>query len=189
MFKFLTKLKAEHKLFLFVCIVVLLIMLFWPRGFGFSAGLSGHLGGFRGSVEIEAFENFADAANKPSLVLFHADWCGHCKKMMPEWKKFKSQNKLNVLPIDVESENKEIMNKHGINGFPTIKFFPNGHANGGAQDYTGPRTTKGFHDFVKGVSQNLPNQAANVDGSAPGAPSNSAPVNVNSYVARNFDLQ
>ena len=181
------KLSFEHKLFMGVCVVVILVMLFMPRGLGLSAGFSAHLGKLKGSVEFEAFENFDDGSNKPSLVLFHANWCGHCKKMKPEWDKFKSENKSNVLAIDVESENKEVMNKHGINGFPTIKFFPNGHANGKGKDYTGPRTAKGFHDFVKGVSQSLPNQAANVSGSLP--PSDSAPVNVNTYVARNFDLQ
>lgn len=142
------KFSSEQKLFMGVCIVVILIMLFVPRGLGLSAGFSAHLGGLRGSVDFEAFENFEDGSNNPCLVLFHAKWCGHCKKMMPEWKKFKSQNKSKVLAIDVDSENKEVMNKYKVQGFPTIKYFSNGHANGGAQDYTGPRTLKGFQNFV-----------------------------------------
>ena len=64
--------------------------------------------------------------NQPALVLFHANWCGHCKKMMPEWLKFENEfhghKGINV--INVESENKSIMKKHDINGFPTVKYCP-----------------------------------------------------------------
>ena len=185
------KLSFEHKLFMGVCIAVIIIMLFVPRGLGLSAGISAHLGSLRGSIEFEAFENFDDGSKKPCLVLFHANWCGHCKKMKPEWDKFKKDNNASnsgVIALDVESdENKEVINKHGIKGFPTIKFFPNGHANGGGEDYNGARTADAFHSFVKGVPQSKPNQAANLDGNVPAA--NSSGVNVNSFVARNFDMQ
>ena len=185
------KLSLEHKLFMGVCIAVIIIMLFVPRGLGLSAGFSAHLGSLRGSVEFEAFENFDDGSQKPCLVLFHANWCGHCKKMKPEWDKFKKENNSNntgVIALDLENdENKDLMNKHGIKGFPTIKFFPNGHSNGNGEDYNGSRTADAFHSFVKGVSQRMPNQAASVTGNVPSA--NSAGVDVNSFVARNFDMQ
>jgi len=185
------KLSFEHKLFMGVCIAIIIIMLFVPRGLGLSAGFSAHLGNLRGSVEFEAFENFEDGSKKACIGLFHANWCGHCKKMKPEWDKFKKENNNSnsgIIAFDVESdENKEIMSKHGIKGFPTIKFFPNGHANGKGKDYNGGRKSSDFHSFVKGVSQSLPNQAANLNGGVPSA--NSAGVDVNSFVARNFDMQ
>ena len=37
----------------------------------------------------EKFES--DIEGKKALVLFHADWCGHCKNFMPEWDKISSE--------------------------------------------------------------------------------------------------
>ena len=166
------KLSFEHKLFMGVCIAVIIIMLFVPRGLGLSAGISAHLGSLRGSIEFEAFENFDDGSKKPCLVLFHANWCGHCKKMKPEWDKFKKDNNASnsgVIALDVESdENKEVINKHGIKGFPTIKFFPNGmNSSDESHSYSGQRTSSAIINWLESVAPASGTGGPNAGKSAP----------------------
>lgn len=89
----------------------------------------------------------------PVLVLFHATWCPHCKDVLPLWPQVKAsvEGKLDV--IDVESKN-PIMAKHKIQGFPTIRFFPQGIDNVEVfVDHTGPRTVEGVMQFLKSLSK------------------------------------
>ena len=101
------------------------------------------------------FQENYEMNNQPALVLFHANWCGHCKKMMPEWQKFEKEfhghEGINV--INVESENKSIMKKHGIDGFPTIKYCPSGLNNSNdTQVYEGDRSFKELVEFIKSLN-------------------------------------
>ena len=103
----------------------------------------------------EGFQENYEMNNQPALVLFHANWCGHCKKMMPEWQKFEKEfhghEGINV--INVESENKSIMKKHGIDGFPTIKYCPSGLNNSNdTQVYEGDRSFKELVEFIKSLN-------------------------------------
>jgi thiol:disulfide interchange protein len=69
---------------------------------------------------------------EPTLVLFYADWCGHCTKLKPTWDETAAQanvDKNRMIKIDVggkTSEQKEIMDRYQIDGFPTILVFQNG---------------------------------------------------------------
>jgi len=85
----------------------------------------------------EAFEcNAAELPNKlkpdeKQLVLFHADWCGHCKKIKPDWDEVAGQvgdgKMIKVNVGDGTEEQKKTMAKYGIQGFPTIISFENGN--------------------------------------------------------------
>lgn len=60
-----------------------------------------------------------------SFVEFYAPWCGHCKKLVPEWEKTaelaRSSNIL-VAKVDAIAE-KQLAQTHGVQGFPTLKLF------------------------------------------------------------------
>ena len=67
------------------------------------------------------------------MVLYYAEWCGHCNAMKPEWEKFitkmknPSVNSSNVKIADVKSDFiTDLKNKPEIAGFPTIKMYSNG---------------------------------------------------------------
>ena len=89
--------------------------------------------------------------DKTSLVLFYADWCGHCKKLKPTWKECAEkakENGLTMVQINVgegTDKDKEISEKYSIDGYPTIILFKNGKP----IPYDGPRTEEGFMSALK----------------------------------------
>jgi|694.fasta_scaffold138478_6 thiol-disulfide isomerase/thioredoxin len=147
---------------LLALVIIIIISVFTPRGGRFSAGVSakGHVGSLRGGFGLETFEN----DNKGTLVLFHADWCGHCKRLMPEFQNFESnyQGPVNIVKYN-ESQDKELIQQHNVQGYPTIRYYPNGLDDvQNYSDYEGPRTTDGLNNFVSGVLNKMPDNAASV---------------------------
>ena len=104
------------------------------------------------------FEFFDTNSSEPCLTLFHAPWCGHCKRVMPEWDKLNNMNSVNssgkkvkIIKVNCD-ENKDLANKHGVNGFPTIKYFPNGMSNhNNSKQYSGERNANEFSKFIKSM--------------------------------------
>lgn len=64
------------------------------------------------------------------LVKYYAPWCGHCKNLAPIYEKVAdafAQQKDNVLIAKVDADkNKDLGQKAGIRGFPTLKWYPAG---------------------------------------------------------------
>lgn len=77
------------------------------------------------------------------FVLYHADWCGFCVRMMPEWKKLEKQNN-HVNVAKIESAN---ITATDIQSYPTIMFYYNGKG----QKYEGERTVEEFNKFLSKV--------------------------------------
>ncbi|XP_074656300.1 protein disulfide-isomerase A6 homolog [Tubulanus polymorphus] len=75
------------------------------------------------------------------LVEFYAPWCGHCKRLEPEWAKaaseLKGKVKLGALDATVHTT---MAGRYQVQGYPTIKTFPQGKKSGDAEEYDGGRT-------------------------------------------------
>jgi thiol-disulfide isomerase/thioredoxin len=87
--------------------------------------------------------------SKIELILFKADWCGHCKRFVPTWEKMqkKYKNKYNFITID--SNEKEQLKNWNVKGFPTI-YVKN---NNTAVEYGGLREEEDIIKFIKEVEQ------------------------------------
>ena len=86
--------------------------------------------------------NFEEALNlQPDLLVeFYAPWCGHCKKLAPEYSKAaeilsKSDPPIHIAKLDA-TENSETASRFEVSGYPTLKYFVGKNPT----DYTGGRT-------------------------------------------------
>lgn len=90
----------------------------------------------------------------PSIVLFYADWCGHCNNFKPEWKKFerlaKQQHHANDFMIARVNDNyiRQIEGHSKVDGYPTVYHLINGKHN---KSFSNSRDLKGLIDFLSDV--------------------------------------
>ena len=94
------------------------------------------------------FDEFIGAQSF-TIVEFYAPWCGHCKSLEPEWaaaagKTLQLNPPVRLAKVDADAH-RELGEKYGVSGFPTIKIFKDGKP----EEYEGPREAKGIVKFVK----------------------------------------
>lgn len=84
-----------------------------------------------------------------ALVEFYAPWCGHCKNLAPEWaiagNTFDESDGIVIADVDA-TENQNIAQKYGVQGYPTIKYFPKGSLE--PEEYTGGRSADTIVSWV-----------------------------------------
>jgi protein disulfide-isomerase A6 len=87
------------------------------------------------------FDSVLMNSNDMWLVEFYAPWCGHCKKLEPEWNQAASdlKGKIKVAKVDATVE-QQIAGRFRIQGYPTIKIFPPGKkSQSNVESYEGSR--------------------------------------------------
>ncbi|MBD23746.1 MAG: hypothetical protein CMG46_01885 [Candidatus Marinimicrobia bacterium] len=82
--------------------------------------------------------------NKSEFRLFYADWCGYSKKFLPTWEKLTKDKQLNVAFKKYTDNDKEILKKYSIRGFPTLQLCTGVDSNG---EYTNCRIYNGSRDY------------------------------------------
>lgn len=84
----------------------------------------------KGPVKVvvgKTFDELVMDGKKDVLIEFYAPWCGHCKKLEPEYlalaKKYKNEKNLVIAKMDATA-NDVPHDAYKIEGFPTIYFSP-----------------------------------------------------------------
>jgi len=114
-------------------------------------------------LTTEDFDTFVDGS-KAAFVEFYAPWCGHCKKLVPEYEivgdAFAKIPDVIIAKVDAD-KHKDLGGRYGVKGFPTLKFFPKGSKE--PQDYSGGREHADIIDFINsraGTHARVPGKGA-----------------------------
>lgn len=106
-------------------------------------------------VYVLTVANFDDFLNSKEVVMveFYAPWCGHCKKLAPEYDaaaiELKDAGSVGVLAKVDATVEEEIATRYGVGGYPTLKIFKKGLE---PINYDGGRTTFDIVEKMKELS-------------------------------------
>jgi len=111
-----------------------------------AGGSGGSTGGNTNDKDVIVLtdSNFDEVLMKSEdlwIVEFYAPWCGHCKRLEPEWNQAASELKgeVKVAKVDATKEH-GLAGRFGVNAYPQIKLFPSGpKSNSNVEDYNGAR--------------------------------------------------
>jgi len=100
-------------------------------------------------LDDATFDKIVLDSSKDVLVEFYAPWCGHCKRLAPDYEKVAAAfaNEPNVVIAKIDADKHKISGgKYGVTGFPTIKFFGKNSKDGEA--YESARDVQAFVDYI-----------------------------------------
>jgi len=102
------------------------------------------------SLDADNYDAMTDG--KTVFIKFFAPWCGHCKKMAPDWEKLSKEWEGDevglIADVDCTASGKSLCDANGVKGFPTLKYGDPS----ALEDYTGGRT---LPDMIKFAKENL----------------------------------
>ncbi|XP_037311443.1 protein disulfide-isomerase A4 [Pungitius pungitius] len=115
----------------------------------------------KGPVKVvvgKTFDEIVMDKEKDVLIEFYAPWCGHCKKLEPDYlalgKKYKGEKNLVIAKMDATAN--DVPNeRYATGGFPTIYLAPSNDKQNPIKFEGGDRTVEGFSKFLEKHSTKL----------------------------------
>ena len=101
----------------------------------------------------DKFIDMVENTNKHTIVLFFADWCGHCQNLKPAWNQVadKLKSKRNIQVLEVEDTHLDAIPKKykkSLLGYPSIQKFKGGKL---VEQFTGNRTPEEILTFAQKI--------------------------------------
>jgi len=114
-----------------------------------TVALIGLMANLANAIELTTSNYDTETAGKTVFIKFFAPWCGHCKKMKPDWDKlmdeFKGSDTQLVADVDCTSDGgKPLCEANGVRGYPTLKWGDPSSL----EDYQGGRTFDALKTFA-----------------------------------------
>jgi protein disulfide-isomerase-like protein len=101
------------------------------------------------ALELTADNWDVETSGKTVFLKFFAPWCGHCKKMKPDWDKlmdaFAGSATQLVADVDCTTGGKPLCDANGVKGYPTLKWGDPSNL----VDYAGARDYDSFKTFAE----------------------------------------
>lgn len=97
---------------------------------------------------MDGFADGGSAASAPTFTMYYADWCPHCVKVKPSFKKFSENGSVTVKGKTVfvsMVEEKEITSDVKVKGFPTFVLKK---ADGTTVESDADRTPDGWKSWL-----------------------------------------
>jgi thioredoxin-like negative regulator of GroEL len=87
--------------------------------------------------------------SKSTVILFKADWCGHCKTFKPTWEKISEiyNKKFNFVTYDADKQT-EKFKEYKVDAFPTV-LVKNGN---NLMSYEGDRSFDDLNNFIQSIN-------------------------------------
>lgn len=98
--------------------------------------------------DFDSTTKFYSGMTEDYFVEFYAPWCGHCKRLAPNWSelsKLVADDGIKIAKIDA-SKHRSIGTRFGVKGFPTLIFLSGGKV----YPHSGPRSVEALAAFARG---------------------------------------
>ncbi len=94
---------------------------------------------------LKSKKNLTGGSNKLDIILFKADWCGHCTKFKPTWEKVSEMynKKFNFIVYDADKQ-RDKFEEYKVDSFPTV-LLKNGS---NIIPYDGERSIEDLSNFL-----------------------------------------
>ena len=83
------------------------------------------------------------------VLMVYANWCGHCKTTMPNFKAAATKASVRFMILDADKFERELLGELDVKGFPHIVTLKNGKLVG--TQYVGDRTEPSLLDYAASV--------------------------------------
>ncbi|ODV77021.1 protein disulfide isomerase [Suhomyces tanzawaensis NRRL Y-17324] len=108
-----------------------------------------------GQVNDKNFKDEVVDSGKYVFVDFYADWCRHCKQLMPVIEQladiFEPYNDvLKIVKINGDKDGRKMAKKHAYQGYPTMKLF---HGADEPIEYDGGRDVESISNFLQQITK------------------------------------